>query len=73
MANEGSDLPRRRRAAAALADLDEEKRVDRVSLDMLELRKASTCEEKRDWVVKLGKLGDARALTALRGLRARSR
>jgi serine/threonine-protein kinase len=71
VANEGSDLPRRRRAAVALADLDEEKRVDRVSLDMLELRKAPTCEEKRDWVVKLGKLGDARALTALRGLRAR--
>ena len=71
VANEGSDLPRRRRAAVALADLDEEKRVDRVSLEMLELRKAATCEEKRDWVVKLGKLGDVRALTALRGLRAR--
>jgi eukaryotic-like serine/threonine-protein kinase len=71
VANEGSDLPRRRRAAVALGDLDEEKRVDRVSLDMLELRKAPTCEEKRDWVEKLGKLGDARALPALRGLRAR--
>jgi serine/threonine-protein kinase len=71
VANEGSDLPRRRRAAAALGDLDEDKRVDRVSLEMLELRKAPTCEEKRDWVVKLGKLGDVRALTALRGLRAR--
>ena len=71
VANEGSDLPRRRRAAAALGDLDEEKRVDRVSLDMLELRKAPTCEEKRDWVEKLGKLGDARALPGLRGLRAR--
>jgi eukaryotic-like serine/threonine-protein kinase len=71
VANEGSDLPRRRRAAVALADLDEEKRVDRVSLDMLELRKATECEERRDWVVKLGKLGDVRALPALRGLRAR--
>jgi serine/threonine protein kinase len=70
-ANEGSDLSRRRRAADALVDLDEEKRVDRVSLDMLELRKAATCEEKRDWVEKLGKLGDARALPTLRGLRAR--
>ncbi len=70
-ANEGSDLPRRRRAAAALVDLDEEKRVDRVSLDMLELRKAATCEEKKDWVEKLRKLGDARALPALRGLRVR--
>ena len=70
-ANEGSDLTRRRRAADALVDLDEEKRIDRVSLDMLELRKAPTCEEKKDWVEKLRKLGDARALPALRGLRAR--
>jgi serine/threonine protein kinase len=70
-ANEGSDLPRRRRAADALVDLDEEKRIDRVSLDMLELRKAATCEEKKDWVQKLRKLGDARALPTLRGLRAR--
>ena len=47
------------------------KRIDRVSLDMLELRKAPTCEEKKDWVEKLRKLGDARALPALRGLRVR--
>jgi serine/threonine-protein kinase len=71
VANEGNDLARRRRAAAALGEIDEEKRIDRVSLDMLELRKAATCEEKRDWVEKLGKLGDVRALPALRGLRAR--
>ena len=71
VANEGSDLTRRRRAAAALVDLDEEKRIDRVSLDMLELRKAATCDEKKDWVDKLRKLGDVRALPALRGLRAR--
>jgi hypothetical protein len=45
--------------------------VDRVSLDMLELRKAASCEEKKDWVVKLKELGDVRALPALRGLRAR--
>jgi serine/threonine protein kinase len=70
-ANEGGDLPRRRRAAIALGDLDQEKRVDRVSLDMLELKKASSCEEKKDWVGKLRDLGDARALPALRGLRAR--
>jgi tetratricopeptide (TPR) repeat protein len=70
-ANEGSDLPRRRRAAAALVDLDQEKRVDRVSLDMLELRKAGECEEKKGWVVKLKDLGDPRALPALRGLRGR--
>ncbi|HZL19218.1 MAG TPA: protein kinase [Polyangia bacterium] len=71
IANEGSDLPRRRRAASALGDIDQEKRVDRVSLDMLELRKAATCEEKKDWVEKLGQLGDPKALPALRGLRGR--
>jgi tetratricopeptide (TPR) repeat protein len=71
VANEGGDLPRRRRAASALTDIDQEKRVDRVSLDMLELRKAATCEEKKDWVEKLGQLGDPKALPALRGLRGR--
>jgi tetratricopeptide (TPR) repeat protein len=71
VANEGSDLPRRRRAATALADIDQGKRVDRVSMDMLELKKAPTCEEKKDWVGKLSDLGDQRALPALRGLRAR--
>ena len=44
-------------AKVAVVDLDEEKRIDRVSLDMLELRKAATCEEKKDWVEKLRKLG----------------
>ncbi|HXT98845.1 MAG TPA: protein kinase [Polyangia bacterium] len=71
VANEGSDLPRRRRAAAALVDLDQEKRVDRVALDMLELRKAAECEDKKEWVVKLKELGDPRALAVLRGLRGR--
>jgi eukaryotic-like serine/threonine-protein kinase len=71
VANEGSDLPRRRRAVAALVDLDQEDRVDRFSLDLLELRKADSCEEKKEWVEKLHKLGDVRALPALRGLRAR--
>jgi tetratricopeptide (TPR) repeat protein len=71
VANEGSDLPRRRRAAAALIDIDQEKRIDRVSLDILELRRAPSCEEKKAWVGKLADLGDRRALPALRGLRAR--
>src|SRR5206468_7324585 len=70
-ANEGSDLPRRRRAAQALADLGEGKRVDRVSMAMLELRKADDCEARKEWVGKLRDLGDARALPALRGLRGR--
>ncbi|HLK90178.1 MAG TPA: protein kinase [Polyangia bacterium] len=71
VANEGGDLPRRRRAAAALVDLDQEKRVDRVSLDILELRKAATCDDRKEWVLKLKELDDPRALPALRGLRAR--
>jgi hypothetical protein len=71
VANEGSDLPRRRRAAGALADIDQDKRIDRVSLEILELKKAPTCEEKKDWVAKLRELGDPKALPALRGLRAR--
>jgi len=70
-ANEGSDLPRRLRAAEALNDLGEGKRVDRVSLDILELRKADDCEGRKEWVQKLRQLGDPRALPALRALRPR--
>jgi eukaryotic-like serine/threonine-protein kinase len=71
VANEGSDLGRRRRAAVALADINQESRVDRLSLDLLELRRAPSCEEKKPWVGKLRELGDVRALPALRGLRGR--
>ncbi len=70
-ANEGNDLPRRRRAAQALADLGEGKRVDRVSMGILELRKADDCEARKEWVEKLRDLGDPKALPALRGLRGR--
>src|SRR5205814_5239618 len=70
-ANEGNDLTRRRRAAQALADLGEGKRVDRVSMAMLELRKADDCGARKEWVEKLRDLGDPRALPALKGLRAR--
>jgi serine/threonine-protein kinase len=71
VANEGSDLPRRRRAASALEEMGEGKRVDRVSMGMLELKKAATCEERKAWVETLTDLGDARALPALRALRGR--
>jgi eukaryotic-like serine/threonine-protein kinase len=71
VANEGTDLPRRRRAAGALADIDQGKRVDRLSMDVLELKKAPSCEEKKEWVGKLRELGDPKALPTLRGLRAR--
>ena len=71
VANDGSDLSRRQRAAAALDEIGEGKRVDQVSLAILELKKAGSCEEKKVVVVKLKGLGDARALPALRGLGGR--
>ena len=42
-----------------------------MSLSILELKKARTCEEKKVVVEKLRDLGDARALPALRALRGR--
>jgi len=69
VANDGSDLTRRQRAAAALDDIGEGKRVDQVELAILELKKAQSCEEKKVVVVKLKRLGDARALPAVRALR----
>jgi hypothetical protein len=71
IANDGTDLTRRQRAAAALDDIGEGKRVDQVSLSILELKKATSCEEKKVIVVKLKRLGDTRALPALRGLGGR--
>jgi eukaryotic-like serine/threonine-protein kinase len=71
-ANEGADLPRRRRAALALGEMGEDKRVDRVALDILELKRAPTCEGRKVWVEKLGALGDPRALPPLRALRGRN-
>jgi hypothetical protein len=71
VANDGNDLERRQRAAAALDDIGEGKRVDQVSLSLLELRKAASCEEKKVVVVKLKGLGDVKALPALRALGGR--
>jgi serine/threonine protein kinase len=72
-ANDGNELARRRRAAAALDDIGQGKRVDRVSLAMLELRKgAKTCEEKKVQVEKLRELDDPKGLPALRELRGRN-
>src|SRR4029077_8217258 len=66
VANDGTDLPRRQRAAAALDDIGEGKRVDQVALSILELKKAQSCEEKKVIVSKLKDLGATRALPALR-------
>jgi len=71
VANDGADLTRRQRAAAALDNIGEGKRVDQVSLSILELKKASSCEEKKVIVAKLKDLGDERALPALRALGGR--
>jgi hypothetical protein len=72
IANDGTDLIRRQRAAAALEDIGEGKRVDQVSMAILELKKAQSCEEKKVIVVKLKRMGDTRALPAVRALRGRS-
>jgi len=71
VANDGSDLTRRQRAAAALDEIGEGKRVDQVSLSILELKKAGSCEEKKVLVEKLKDLGDLRALPPLRALSPR--
>ncbi|HET6283582.1 MAG TPA: protein kinase [Polyangia bacterium] len=71
VANESSDATRRLRAASALDDMGQGDRVDRVSLAMLQLKKASSCEERKVYVEKLRDLGDARALPALKSLRGR--
>ena len=71
VANDGTDLTRRQRAAAALEEIGEGKRVDQVSLSILELKKAGSCEEKKVLVAKLKDLGDTRALPALRALGGR--
>jgi len=46
-------------------------RVDRVGLLILELKKAPTCEERKDLVEQLRAAGDPRALPALKSLRGR--
>jgi tetratricopeptide (TPR) repeat protein len=71
VANEGNDLARRRRAAAALDEMGKGDRVDKVGLLLLELKKAQTCEERKELVEKLRALGDQRALPALKAMRPR--
>jgi tetratricopeptide (TPR) repeat protein len=71
VANEGSDLARRRRAAAALDAMGKGERVDRTALTVLERKKAQSCEERKALVEKLRVAGDPRALPALKALRPR--
>jgi eukaryotic-like serine/threonine-protein kinase len=72
VANESSDLTRRQRAAAALDEMGKGDKVDRVGLAMLQLKRATTCEDKKMLVEKLRDYGEPRALPALRALRGRS-
>lgn len=69
--NDSGDFRRRERAARALEDLGEGKRVDWVALRLAALKRASTCEDRKPIVVELGNAGDPRALPALRAQRSR--
>ena len=71
IANGGGELRRRERAARALEDLGEGKRVDMVALRIAQLKRTGTCEDKRPLVVALGKSDDLRALPVLRAQRQR--
>ena len=71
VANGGGDLRRRERAARALDELGEGRRVDRVALRISTLKRTSSCEDKKPIVVELGKSDDLRALPALKAQRPR--
>ena len=59
------------RASDAAASIAAHRREVQVSLGVLELKKATTCDDRKAWVEKLRDLGDPRALSVLRGLRGR--
>lgn len=71
VANGNGELRRRERAARALNDLGEGKRVDTVALRIAQLKHAGACEDKKPLVVALGKSDDLRALPVLRAQRQR--
>jgi tetratricopeptide (TPR) repeat protein len=69
VANGSGELHRRQRAARALEELGEGKRVDLVMLHVTELKSAAACEDKKPLVVALGASDDVRALPMLRAQR----
>ena len=72
VANEGSDLPRRRaRGRRARRSGRGEAGRSRLARHARAAQGGRPARRRSDWVEKLRKLGDARALPALRGLRAR--
>ena len=71
VANGNGDLRRRERAARALDDMGEGKRVDTVALRIAQLKRGGPCEDRKPLVVALGKSDDVRALPVLRAQRQR--
>ena len=71
VANGNGEPRRRERAAHALDELGESRRVDLVALHIAQLKRAGTCEEKKPLVVALGRSDDLRALPMLRAQRQR--
>jgi serine/threonine-protein kinase len=61
----------RRNARDAMAQLECTARVDLVPSYLLDLAQGRTCEERRQAVIQLGRLGDPRALGPLRAARER--
>ena len=71
VANGNGELRRRERAAQALSELGQGERVDVVLLRIAQLKRATTCEERKPLVVALGNSDDLRALPWLRAQRPR--
>ncbi|HEX2661146.1 MAG TPA: protein kinase [Polyangia bacterium] len=71
VANGNGELRRRERAAHALSELGQGDRVDMVQLRIAQLKRATTCEERKPLVVALGNSDDPRALPSLRAQRPR--
>jgi len=71
IANGPGELHRRQRAARALEELGQGRRVDVVMLRVTELKRAQTCEERKPLVVALGQSDDVRALPMLRAQKPR--
>lgn len=63
----------RRRALGLLQETGEFERLDPWNQYTIELRHAVGCETNREWITKIGKLGDPRGLAALQRFNAKPR
>lgn len=61
----------RKRALELLRESGEFEKLDRWNQYTIELRHAVGCETNRDWVIKIGELGDPRGLAALQRFSAK--